>query len=114
MAAPGSSSNESSYAKTNPPTIERPKKESLPKHLKKFASHISTNWNDYEEDIDQQTATNVDINNRIVWAYDYYVVEEKKGGTLLRMFCEDFVHWSFETWERATAKVRQEMRDLLE
>ncbi|KAG6051926.1 hypothetical protein E4U39_006448 [Claviceps sp. Clav50 group G5] len=114
MEASESHSNVPHPTQTNTSIIERPKKETLPKHLKKFASHISTNWTDYEEDIDQYTATNVDVNNRIVWAYDYYVVEEKKGEALLRMFCEDFAYWSFETWETATAKVRQEMRDLLE
>ncbi|KAG6029669.1 hypothetical protein E4U40_000393 [Claviceps sp. LM458 group G5] len=38
---------------------------------------------------------------------------ESFGHTTI-MFCEDFAYWSFETWETATAKVRQEMRDLLE
>ncbi|KAG6282505.1 hypothetical protein E4U09_000597, partial [Claviceps aff. purpurea] len=115
MAETGVSSHASSSAKETPLQVVHPTEGSLPKHVKKFADFISPEWRKYKygEDIDQRTASTTDINDRIVWAYDYYIEEEKYGFELKRMFAEDFMEWSRETWERATARVRQEMRDLL-
>ncbi|KAG6145799.1 hypothetical protein E4U37_000609 [Claviceps purpurea] len=93
--------------------IMKPIKESLPDHLKKFCADISTEWRQCSEDVDQNSASTTDLNNRIVWAYDYYVEEEKYGFELEQMFAEDFMEWSFGTWKRTTPRVRQEMRDLI-
>ncbi|KAG6169919.1 hypothetical protein E4U35_000246, partial [Claviceps purpurea] len=85
-----------------PPT--RPLKESLPKHVRKFVGEISTEWDQYSENIDPNSASNIDLNNRLVWAYDYYVSEEMDGFELEQMFAEDFMEWSYETWNKASGK----------
>ncbi|KAG6150796.1 hypothetical protein E4U36_008301 [Claviceps purpurea] len=51
--------------------------------------------------------------NKLVYIYNYHIEHSKAHEMLRRVFCEDYEHWTVETWSRASRRVCQELRDLL-
>ncbi|KAG6152862.1 hypothetical protein E4U51_000319 [Claviceps purpurea] len=85
----------------------------LPDRLSRFADYVTAAWQDRRTIINQHSTT-LDIDNKLAYLYNYYVEHGKTHEMLRRTFCEDCEDWTIHTWEKASFRPRQEMRDLLE
>ncbi|KAG5950981.1 hypothetical protein E4U58_001346 [Claviceps cyperi] len=88
----------------------------LPDRLSRFADYVTAAWQDRRTTINQYSTT-LDIDNKLAYLYNYYVEHGKTHEMLRRTFCEDCEdceYWTIPTWEKASSRPRQEMRDLHE
>ncbi|KAG6237275.1 hypothetical protein E4U48_007783 [Claviceps purpurea] len=81
----------------------------LPGHLSRFANYITAAWQDRRATNDHQSitqhSTTTDIGNKLVYIYNYHIEHSKAHEMLRRVFCEDYEHWTVETWSRARLPV---------
>ncbi|KAG6165520.1 hypothetical protein E4U51_004284, partial [Claviceps purpurea] len=116
---PGSPSKTSSE-KLQPGQIRKqpmiPDPESRPLHpkLTNFDKYISERWHDSDNTpLDPRTATQTDLNDRVICLLNRYLEDEISNNILHRRVCEDFEMWDRAIWDRVHKEVRIKLRNTL-
>ncbi|KAG6281586.1 hypothetical protein E4U46_000265 [Claviceps purpurea] len=82
--------------------------------LKNFKRYVSRAWSDSEDiPLNLETATQIELNDRVICVLDQYLEDEISHNVLLRRVCEDFQEWDESIWNRVRKEVRMEFRKIL-
>ncbi|CCE28861.1 uncharacterized protein CPUR_02551 [Claviceps purpurea 20.1] len=82
--------------------------------LRNFKKYISEGWYDSDEIFpDPVTATQTDMNNRVICFLNRYLEDEISNNILHRRVCGDFKMWDKAIWDRVHKEVRTKLFNVL-
>ncbi|KAG5949907.1 hypothetical protein E4U58_001861, partial [Claviceps cyperi] len=82
--------------------------------LKGFNKYISPAWYESEDDfLDLREASEIQLNDRVIYSLHQYLEDETKGARLYRIACADFAEWDASIWRKVHPEVRKKFRKVL-
>ncbi|KAG5927647.1 hypothetical protein E4U60_007974, partial [Claviceps pazoutovae] len=88
----------------------------LHEDISTFRKYGTLTWHRVEDEppADPNTATEEQLNNRILFYLNEYLVYGTEGKILQRRFCEDFEGWTTTTWLKVAKSLRTRLKTELE
>ncbi|KID80949.1 hypothetical protein MGU_11643 [Metarhizium guizhouense ARSEF 977] len=97
----------------SPKPDEHPRRDSLPRRIQRFNTHLSQNWEHSVPSLDVDQATTIEINDAIASTLYFYDESEYQGELLWQYFKDDFSHWTEVAFQKGHSHLVREFRDFL-